>query len=120
MLTFCFIMKNFFPAEWSFITPHKQGDFVRVGNANFTEHIGEPILFNNKVICLGVENSEYYDLKTRKFYPISHNGFVANNWRAFILKNDKLIRFGNYNNKSVMSVFDLNTFKLLKKSKNNC
>lgn len=117
ILIFCFIMKNFFPAEWSFITPHKQGDFVRVGNANFVEHIGEPILLNDKVVCLGVENSEYYDLKTRKFYQINHNGFVSSNWRTFRLKDDKLIRFGNYNNESVVALFDLNTFTMLKKAR---
>ena len=49
ILTFCFIMKNFFPAEWSFITPHKQGDFVRVGNMNFPSgmHSGAPILLDD-------------------------------------------------------------------------
>lgn len=118
ILIFCFVMKNYFPAEWSFITPHKQGDFVRVGNANFIEHFGKPILLGkDKVVCLGEKNSEYYSLKTRKFYPINHNGFVIKNWQVFRLKNDNVILFGEYNNEHAVSVFDLNTFKPLKIAK---
>ncbi len=61
ILTFCFIMKNFFPAEWSFITPHKQGDFVRVGNMNFPSgmHSGAPILLDDgRVLFIGQERGK--------------------------------------------------------------
>ena len=78
ILTFCFIMKNFFPAEWSFITPHKQGDFVRVGNMNFPSgmHSGAPILLDDgRVLFIGqergkegVKKCEYFYPKTRKFH----------------------------------------------------
>ncbi len=75
ILVFCFVMKNFFPAEWSFITPHKQGDFVRVGNMHLNRHVNKPILLDDgKVLFSGNRQSEYYNPKTRKFYLINNNG----------------------------------------------
>ena len=77
ILTFCFVMKNFFPAEWSFITPHKQGDFVRVGNMHLEHHITQPILLDDgRVLFAGSKQSEYYNPKTRKFHLINNSGLL--------------------------------------------
>ncbi len=74
ILTFCFIMKNFFPAEWSFITPHKQGDFVRVGNMQLKGRINASALLDNgDVLLLKNGQLEIYKHKTRKFELIKND-----------------------------------------------
>lgn len=70
ILLFCFIMKNFFPAEWSFITPHKQGDFVRVGDIQSDAcGVASQALDNGKVLlfCSGGSRANIYNPATRKF-----------------------------------------------------
>ena len=71
ILTFCFIMKNFFPAEWSFITPHKQGDFVRVGNLNRPMYEHQMILLDDgRVFVYNAGSIELYHPDIRKFKKI--------------------------------------------------
>ncbi len=68
ILIFCFIMKNFFPAEWSFITPHKQGDFVRVGDIQSDAcGVASQALDNGKVLLFCGKGTNIYNPKTRTF-----------------------------------------------------
>ncbi len=68
ILTFCLIMKNFFPAEWSFITPHKQGDFVRVGDMHHSVCRHQMILLDDgRVFVYKNGRIEIYNPKTRRF-----------------------------------------------------
>lgn len=95
ILLFCFVMKNFFPAEWSFITPHKQGDFVRVGNMHLKHHVGNPILLDDgRVLFAGRNQSEYYDPKARKFYLIDNGNIEIRNLSAVKLNNGEVLFFG--------------------------
>ena len=72
ILTFCFIMKNFFPAEWSFITPHKQGDFVRVGDTNNSANSAKTLLLNDgNILVVGFYGAEIYEHQARKFKQIT-------------------------------------------------
>ncbi len=79
---FCFIMKNFFPAEWSFITPHKQGDFVRVGDTNNSANSAKTLLLDNgNILVVGFYGAEIYDYQARRFKQITidkklFDGFV--------------------------------------------
>ena len=92
ILLFCLIMKNFFPAEWSFITPHKQGDFVRVGNMHLKHHVGNPILLDDgNILLFGKEYMEIYDQKTRKFKLINNIFFKDSKPTNHVrLKNGKI------------------------------
>lgn len=70
-----FIMKNFFPAEWSFITPHKQGDFVRVGNMHHPMYGHQMILLDDgRVFVYDAGSVEVYNPKSRRFKNISKKG----------------------------------------------
>jgi len=88
-------MKNFFPAEWSFITPHKQGDFVRVGNMHVEDSVAHPILLDDgRVLFTGRKQSEYYDPKTRKFHLIDNDGVSIRNVSSAKLSNGEVLFFG--------------------------
>ncbi len=72
MPIFCFVMEHYFPAEWSFITPHKQGDFVRVGNKHYPSCGRRMILLNDdRVFMYSAEKIEIYNPKTRRFKKIN-------------------------------------------------
>jgi len=99
-------MKNFFPAEWSFITPHKQGDFVRVGNMQLKSHVSNPVLLDDgRVLFPGQKKSEYYDPKTRKFYLIDNNEFtlVYDSSEAIKLKNGNILLIGGCGTNKIAS-----------------
>lgn len=96
ILIFCFIMKNYFPAEWSFITPHKQGDFVRVGNMTMNRYDHEMLLLDDgRVFILGWKKAEIYNPKTRTFTVLDNNGVKINNYAKIVkLQDGRVLMLG--------------------------
>lgn len=119
ILIFCSIMKNFFLAEWSFITPHKQGDFVRVGNLNRPMYGHQMILLDDgRVFVYYCGYIEIYNPKTRRFSKINKTKLDKDyNSLAVKLKNGDVLILGGCTDNSTSShtyMFDPKTNKITK------
>ncbi len=119
ILTFCFIMKNYFPAEWSFITPHKQGDFVRVGKLNRPMYGHQMILLDDgRVFVYKSGWVQIYDPKTRRFSEVNRTKLDKDyNSRAVKLKNGDVLILGGCTHNSTSPhtyIFDPKTNKITK------
>ncbi len=114
ILTFCFIMKNLFPAEWSFITPHKQGDFVRVGNLHSHNSTPQLILLNDgRVFIMDADSRpEVYSPTTRKFHLLKLGNIkLYHNASILDLRDGRVLIFGGFveNNTPNTFIFNSNT-----------
>lgn len=119
ILIFCFVMKNFFPAEWSFITPHKQGDFVRVGNMHHPMYGHQMILLDDgRVFVYYCGYIELYDPKTRKFEAINEKPIKKDyDATAIKLKDGRVLIFGGRDGWSTTSntyIFDPKNSQIFK------
>ncbi|MCX4274924.1 MAG: kelch repeat-containing protein [Candidatus Gastranaerophilales bacterium] len=94
-----FVLENLFPAELSFIIPHKQGDFVRVGNLhkNFLHsRENQAVLLNDgRVFITDTITSQIYNPKNRRFKLIKDKTLQNRyDFRLSKLKDGKVILIG--------------------------